>query len=180
MVGASEPPIRLNKLTTRYDRVEDRIRVDAQVEGGGVQRLWLTQRLCGELVRTLLGYLNRSGLAVSDASPQSQGAVQRHLHQTARIRKKTSAPVSAAPKKGVLLDRLRVRTRNNHVQLLIPLPDGRNSMLVFSLDEARQWLDILYQQYRAAEWQLSVWPDWIRGESGTGTPDVDVRKGQLH
>ena len=131
----------------RYSRVEDRIRMDAEVTNGGVVGFWLTQRLCREIVKTLLGHIGREGLKASRSDRGAQSAVQGHLHQAARQARMSSKAVKRAEESSAeLLSKIRMRTGRKSVQLLLPRSDGSTASLSLTLVETRQWLDVLYKQ----------------------------------
>lgn len=186
VTSPSDTPVALKKVTLRYSKVEDRIRMDALVAGElvageNVITFWLTQRLCREMVKSLAAYFNEAGLSVSDASPQNQRAVQSYLHQTAQGAKKKAVPVPGkAATSMVLVDRVQLRTSRDLVQLILPLPDKTRAVLALRPNEARQWLDILYQQYQLAEWPLGFWPEWIRSAATNEASKGAPVRGRVH
>lgn len=165
-MGAAEKPVRITRVTTRYVPVEDRLRLEAELEDGARLGFWLTQRLAREVVKTLVAHVERQGLERRVVPPEARDEVQRQLHAAARARRGRTPPVAEAPE-SVLLDRVRIRATDRQVQLFLPLPEGRVGALAMGPDHARQWLDILFQQYRAAGWPLDVWPAWIRSEKSS-------------
>ena len=44
----------------------------------------------------------------------------------------------------------------------------------------RQWLGIIYAQYRKAEWPTSVWPQWMEEASRPATAVVQPQKVSWH
>jgi len=166
VTAEEKAPLRLKKVTLTYSHLEDRIRMDAEEVPGNVVTFWLTQRLCKELVKSLVVYFNKSDMALTGSSPRSLATVQGFLHQSAKINKKQADAVAPQPSKIVLLDKVQLRTSKNVVQMSLSLPGGESAVLALSLEEARQWMDILYQQYLRAEWPLQVWPDWVTAKPG--------------
>jgi len=162
MASQDKEPLRLKKVTLNYSNVEDRIRMDAESVQGEVIVFWLTQRLCRELVKSLVSYFNKADMATTGASTRSLPSVQKFLQQTASKNKPRVAAVAAAePQQAVLLDKVQLRTSTRMIQMSLPLAESDQAVLVFSPQEARQWMGILYQQYRRAEWPLEIWPRWI-------------------
>lgn len=158
----------LKKVTLRYIPVEDRMRMDAMVaEEKEVFTFWLTQRLCRELVTALVKHLSSAGLAKSGATPADIAAVQGYYQQQAKSAKKKTAPVPVATPRSHLVDRVQLRTSAKAIQIVFPVGDGGQAILPFVSHEARQWLEILYRQYRVAGWPLDMWPQWIRDEKAT-------------
>ncbi|MFA5631177.1 MAG: hypothetical protein WC997_06680 [Porticoccaceae bacterium] len=170
MTSQRENLLRLHKVTLRYSKVEDRVRMDAQTEAGEVVAFWLTQRLCRELISPFVTYFNNADVACTSASPQSISAVQGFLHHEAKVHKKRALPVAREKAVRVVLpSRAQVRTSSKVIQIALPLQENTMAVLAMRPDEARQWLDILYQQYRRAEWPLDIWPQWIRS-----VPSADI------
>jgi len=151
--------------------------MDAQSETGEVLRFWLTQRLCRELIKGVVGYFNASSLTRTSSDPGHAAAVQSYFHQDARGSRKPAKPVANPPGLTSLVAKLQLRTSSKGMVITLPLSDGRESALAFNHVEARQWLDILYQQYRVAEWPLDLWPDWIKGST---SQQAEAQKRPLH
>ena len=177
MTAAMAPSVRhtLNKVTLRYVQTEDRMRMDAQSSTGDSLTFWLTQRLCKELIAALVEYFTAQGGARGGRSATSVAAIQNFKQQQAKITKKAVAPVSVSKKdehekSGLLVTRLRLRSSDAGVLVSLPVREGEEAQLPFKPSEARQWMDILYQQYRVAGWPLDVWPRWM-----TEQPEVGVQ-----
>jgi len=45
--------------------------------------------------------------------------------------------------------------------LLFPLGNGESALLQMSMVELRQWLAIMYRQFKNAGWPMDVWPGWF-------------------
>ena len=172
MASQDKVPLRLKKVTLHYSNVEDRIRMDAESVQGDIIIFWLTQRLCRQLVKSLVGYFNKADMAATGASTRSLASVQQFLQQTASSnRQRVVAVAAAAPNQAVLLDKVQLRTSTRMIQMSLPLAEGDEAVLVFSPEETRQWMGILYQQYRRAEWPLEIWPRWIASKVGEEPQD---------
>ena len=59
-------PHELQRITTTYVDVEDRLRLTGVLANGTVVQLWLTQRLLGRLVPPLTSWLERNALLVAE------------------------------------------------------------------------------------------------------------------
>lgn len=151
--------------------------MDALSESGEVLCFWLTQRLCRELVKGFVDYFATADLARSSADPHHVAVVQGYLQQQAKENKKPARPIDRKPDVTSLVAKLQLRTSPKAIAITLPLPNGNDSVLAFKPAEARQWLDILYQQYCVAEWPLSIWPAWIKSEPAT---PVTEQKQPLH
>jgi len=171
--------LRLTKVTLNYNNIEDRIRMDARTQAGETVAFWITRRLCRELVKAIVAYFNKPEINSAEinraaVSPQHIPAVQEFLHQKAKSDKKNSPPVMSASSAVVLINRVQVRTSSKVVQMSFPFTETSMAVLAMSPTEARQWLDILYQQCLLAEWSLDVWPQWIQS-----LPVADTAKPEL-
>jgi len=164
--GAEKPQpdglLLLNKVTLRYNKAEDRIRMDAQSGGGQVVAFWFTQRLCRELIKGFVNYFDKASPVTTRTLPHNLAAVQGFLHGKARGSIKPASPVGDSGVQVELINKLQMRASNNRVQIEFPLPEKTRAVLVMKPMEARQWLDILYQQYLLADWSVDIWPDWVK------------------
>lgn len=135
--------------------------MDAQVRGGDILVFWLTLRLCRELVKILTEYFDRQTL------PKVQGSkkvVQSFFQQDAD-RRRNPVPSVAGPKpttRSQLVREVNIRTNEHAIMLRLPLGGGEAALLPMNPTEARQWLQILYEQFQRAQWPLEGWPEWIR------------------
>jgi hypothetical protein len=152
----------IRKVTMVYVPVEDRIQMRAESGDDQVTIMWLSFRLCREIVRRLTRQLDMSQ-AKRTPIVQSQ-LVQQSMHSNAKANIKPTPPVRCADVQGFLLTKMIIQVSDTRVVLKIPLPDGDEGILSLTLEEARQWLEILYQQYKKGEWPLEVWPAWMRSE----------------
>ena len=187
MTVQPETVLRLTKVTLNYHKVEDRIRMDGRAQQGDTVALWLTRRLCRELVKTVVAYFNRPEVHSAEidraaVSPQHVDAVQEFLHQKAKSNRKISPPVvstASLASAAVLVDRVQVRTSAKVVQISFPLGEASVAVMAMTPTETRQWLDVLYQQCRLADWSLDIWPQWIQPLSATDTVNPEPR-GKVH
>ena len=158
--------------------------MDGRAQQGDTVSLWITRRLCRELVKTVVAYFNKPEVHSAEidraaVSPQHVGAVQEFLHQKAKSGRKASPPVVSVTSAVVLVDSVQVRTSAKVVQMSFPLGDASMAVLAMTPTETRQWLDILYQQCRLADWSLDIWPQWIQSLPDTDTVNPEAR-GKVH
>ena len=55
---------------------------------------------------------------------------------------------------------------------------GEPVLLTLSAQPLRQWLGIVYEQYRKAEWPTGVWPAWV--EDAQVSAEASLRSVVLH
>ncbi|MEA3299516.1 MAG: hypothetical protein U9R22_04775 [Pseudomonadota bacterium] len=169
----------LEKVTLNYVAVEDRISMRAQVRDGEVRTFWLTQRMCGQVVKAFVEYLDRNTAGVAATAPSGKSMVQSYFQQEAML-KRTRTPsvdASASTEPPLLVKTLKIRTSPRALVLRLPLPDDATATLPLRPREARQMLQILHGQYRKAGWPMDIWPRWI---TDSGDPGQVGDKGPLH
>ncbi|MCX6178408.1 MAG: hypothetical protein NT163_03400 [Chlorobiales bacterium] len=151
--------LQLTKVTFTYNEVEDRIRMSAVLKGEGPMVFWLTQRLASRLVGALTDHLERSA---SRSSLMDRSLLLSCQQRDAEWQHAPSEPVgSVKDSLQVLPAKVDMSCSAEKVVLLFPLLDGEEAQLQMSLQELRQWLGIVYRQFKNAGWPLAVWPEWF-------------------
>jgi len=179
--AASVPELR--RLTTQYLDTEDRIRLTGESADGRVWVLWLTQRLLQRLLPPLLSWLDSTvakpphthdGPAPTAAIDEA--AEQRHQRaQQAAVSSHAIQPPVLAPAdtREILVQSIDLNHFPRGVRLTFKAVGASNPPTVrlsMPTQALRQWLRVLYQQYRKAGWPLQHWPDWLRTEPGQAAP----------
>lgn len=164
----------LQRLTTEYIDAEDRIRLAGEDSQGQTVVLWLTQRLLNRLVPHLCQWLDQR----VGATPLTE-VRQAFAQQKARAELAPQPPVKAdADTQGVLIHSVDLKTANAGMGLQFKGVDGN---VVASLQPQpralRQWLNIVFDQYRKAQWPTEVWPAWVAEAKPLETP---ARAAVLH
>lgn len=155
----------LQRITTTYVDVEDRMRLAGQSAAGEVVTLWLTRRLLDRLLPHLLSWLERS-TPLNDVNPgmraHAQGALQGFAQMAARAALGNEEPVDAtAPLAEWRVGSVDVSQSGSGLMLRFRDDGEQQAELPMSVESLRQWLNILLDQYRAAGWPLQVWPVWM-------------------
>ncbi|MBM1312321.1 hypothetical protein JQT66_19265 [Sulfitobacter mediterraneus] len=165
------------RFTTKYVSAEDRIQLLIELSQDEIQVLWLTRRLFNRLLPHLFDHLGKTGTAVvatdtnpSDVGggidPQQANAVQR-FSQEAAVSALTSQPSVGAsgqkPANNVSYVVTSVDVRFSKKGVVLDLKSGEDILhkLPLAEDALRQWLSIVYSQYKAGNWQERFWPVWI-------------------
>lgn len=153
----------LQRLTTQYNQVEDRIRISGEDAEGKVQVLWFNQRLLNRLVPSLCQGLERTGTgAAAGAGAQAE---LRHSfeQQVARANHVAEPPVQAPPDSpGWLVVTVNVTgSADGVVRLQFVGAQRQTAEITFGEMALRQWLAILQDQYRAGQWPTQVFPGWM-------------------
>lgn len=169
-------PMELKRVTTEMDESEDRLRLVGEVESGEPVVFWLTQRLLKRMLPHLFSWLQPSSSA-SRASPVPDyhtDAVQSFAQQVAVAELPLQTPVLAQPQpKGsrLLVDSVDI-TRTPDVIALTFKSVDHQAVLLLAQQPLRQWLAILHEQCRTADWAMDVWPEWIMQSVPTTTRQI--------
>lgn len=147
----------LQRITTEYSEVEDRIRLVGEAAHQTVV-LWCTQRLMNRLVPHLCKWLEeRVGRTPSCEVRQA------FAQHRARSELMPQVPVRGDAKHlAVLVHSVDLRASKAGVSLLFKDATGDTvASLPFEPRALRQWLNILGDQYHRGQWPLTVWPNWV-------------------
>ena len=183
----------LHRITSEYVATEDRFRLSGTTDKGKAVSYWITQRLLLRLLNFLLDWLanHREELerqaagemlgpmvtrpATSQAGPGAESGGAGATAETA---------AAAAPQSGEkpannaeLLFEADIRIAPTRITLVFKPRHSEHSQLSLQLDEAWQWVAILHSLWKRAEWNLSVWPDWIEEVKA---PHPEKAWGSLH
>ncbi|GAB3444065.1 hypothetical protein NX773_01090 [Massilia solisilvae] len=145
----------LQRVTTQYSHVEDRIGLSGEAADGKVQHVWLTQRLLGRLVPALCKPLAAQG----DARAALLNSFEQQAAQAQLV---AQEPVAApAGNAAWVATRVDLSTTTQGVRLDLFGPNGETATFALPELALRQWLSILRRLYRVAEWSDSLWPAWL-------------------
>ena len=151
----------LRRITTEFIDIEDRIRLAGEVAPGQTVVLWLTQRLLGRLLPHLVGWLEQQ------TGNDVRGEIlQGFAQQAAMAALEPQAPVPGQPHdRGWLVHSVDIATGRDGLRLTFktgaPGESGEPFSLTLQAQPLRQWLNILYDQYRKGEWPQASWPAWL-------------------
>ena len=156
----------LQRITTEYIDTEDRIRLAGEDDDGGAVVLWLTQRLLNRLLPHLFVWLDRQVPAGrTDYAATSQAEViQSFAQQAAQAALEPQPPVQSKAQSSMwLVNSVDIASGDLGVMLTLKADEaGRDSATLTLHDQPlRQWLGILHDQYQKAEWDMTVWPEWM-------------------
>lgn len=144
----------LQRLTTQYVDVEDRIRLSGEDAQGKVKVLWLTQRMLARLVPALCKTLAPGADTRTDLLNSFE-------QQAAQARLAPQDPVPAASSSAAsLVTRVDLTPTGQGLRLAFFAHDEEVAAVLMPELPLRQWLSILRQQYQAGAWPDDVWPDW--------------------
>ena len=149
----------LQRFTTEYVDIEDRIRLAGEISPDRTEVLWLTQRLLVRLLPHLLGWLGQQ--TGNDARGE---ILQGFAQQAAMAALEPQAPVQSLPHdRAWLVHSVDIAAGSDGMKLTFKSPTSGEASepvsLTLQAQPLRQWLTILHGQFQKAEWSISVWPD---------------------
>lgn len=157
-------PMDLKRITTEMHELEDRLQLVGELESGGPEVFWLTQRLVKCLVPHLLSWLQPAGRGANAAAPVPDyhtDAIQSFAQQAAIAQLPEQPPVQVAQQDSKwLVDSIDVVRTPEVIALTFKVGEQKATLLM-AQQPLRQWLAILHDQCRKGEWALDIWPDWI-------------------
>jgi len=153
----------LNRLTTQYDPMQDRIRLAGELKSGQSAVLWLTQRLLNRLVPHISQQLEKPIASKADVPSVQAHLQQSFAQQRARTELPRQAPVTAE-KNSIqwLVKTVGLKANQKGIRLVFTgFADMEQAALALPATPLRQWLNILHDQYRVAGWATTMWPEWL-------------------
>jgi hypothetical protein len=148
----------LQRITTNYIDLEDRIRLSGEVDNTAPVVIWLTQRLLQRLLPILLRWLESQ-----DGDSPFAELVRGFSQQAARAELTPQAPVQAVAGCATwLAQAVDITQSKQAVSLTFRGADGQNASLTLATKPLRQWLGIVHDAYLQAGWPLDLWPAWLQ------------------
>ena len=162
--------LNIKTVTLRYVALEDRMRMSARLEGDEQIVFWLTLRHCQRLLPALVKCLEGEKGIESAVEKSLAHSFRQKAAEWEKKEKPSAEPVlPSGEERSLLPESVTVVCAGKGVALFFPIEEGKKSAkLTMSLQELRQWLAILYRQFRKAEWSLDMWPEWFTGRSPHG------------
>jgi hypothetical protein len=168
----------LKRITIDYLAAEDRLRLSGEGDDGGRLAIWLTRRLLDRLVPVLLDWMQREGcdlpmaragdaVATNAPAPRAE-PLHSFAQQAARASLSPVVPVQVtATDQAWLAQAVDVGRATGVLRLTFRGADVQQAVLTLRPQPLRQWLNILHDAYRKADWPATVWPDWVRDAAPT-------------
>ena len=168
----------LQRFTTEYVVLEDRIRLSGEFASGDTVVLWFTQRLIKHLVPHLTAWLEgQVAPACTHAAVQAThlAVLQDFAQQTARAQLAPEAPVRAQSPMAIWrVDVVHIARREGVLVLTLQGEAAEQAALQFPTYALRQWLGIVYEQCLRGDWSTTAWPAWIEAGSSEGARSAGV------
>jgi len=163
----------IQRMSVKYDGVEDRIALDITNATGTVARLWLTRHGSDVLVRTTaakveayaVGQMARANVPPVHADQVRQSALATH-QLTARLTQRSATAVDIPPGTPEhLVTGFAMPPNVHHIQLDFKCRPELSARVLLQQAELFQWLAALQRQYQKAGWSMEAWPDWFTQKS---------------
>lgn len=187
MSGNDGKAVTLKRVTLNFSEQEDRVRLVGERSGQGVEVLWLSQRLLRRLVPALLRWLDEQvGVAGRVASSAGTTVARKAslprpevLNEFAQQSARAQLKAEPAVKPGEdctswLVISLNLTMGTEALRVTFCGAGQERAAIELQIRQLRQWLNILYDVWRRAEWSMDVWPDWmeLKTPSSAGTQPV--------
>lgn len=171
--------INLERITTEYVEVEDRIRLTGESEDNQTIVLWLTQRLLTQIISHLLGLIEKQSPTPGEKGAPTSSLLQGFAQQAAEAELAPEQPVRAVSSSiSWLIPEVDITLSPEGTLVLLFKRDlgavagqddeGMATLTVVS-KQLRQWLSILHAQWRRADWPLAIWPTWMDESPAPGS-----------
>lgn len=144
----------LQRLTTNYSDIQDRLRLNGICSNNNLLCMWMSQRLANRLVTSLVEWLEKQELKPATAAA---------IHAAGAS---VTAVDAGQPKHEWLVENVNLKFGEQSLEMA--LCDGSQATcakISVSREQLLQWLGILQNQYFLADWPTSNWPQSIQGQA---------------
>ena len=173
----------LQRVTTRFHAAQDRICLSGELPGGHVV-LWLTQRMLRRLLPVVVDWLANHDPMNDLALPSGdlyREALQGFAQQAARTQLEqlpAVAPVSVgADSPEYLVSSVQVERSAQCLRMVFSTEQSPIAQMALYPQSLRQWLNILFDAWRRADWPVDLWPAWMHDD---GALSVQTPSAPLH
>lgn len=163
----------LQRLTTEYIEIEDRIRITGEVSAADTVVMWLNQRLLLRLLPHLFLWLEKQS-----ESPLPSEIAQSFAQEAAKANLTAETPVERrSSSTETLVVAVDLSPSAESMRLGFRAEDKVVASLSLNPIALRQWLSILQTLWTSAEWPREPWPTWIVDQQQAS---ADINKTKLH
>jgi len=166
--------ITLEKVTTEYIELEDRIRISAIASDDSIITLWASRRMLIRLIPPISDWLDETKRTSSQMNETSKQLMNDFAQSNAQAQLKPESPVNpdnyksqikTAVVNSWLIHEIDVKRSDQVMELCFKNGEHSNARLVLTKLFARQWLMILHSQWVKSEWPMNIWPEWFTKSS---------------
>ncbi len=134
------------------------MRLTGEIRPGETLVLWLSQRLLMRLLPHLFLWLEKQG-----STPFPVEIEQRFEQRAAFANLSLEAPVQrTCDSKAWVVEAVDMTAGDHALRLSFRRESEEAVSLTLSSLHMRQWLTILRALWSAAEWSVSIWPEWMQ------------------
>lgn len=161
--------LHIQRMSVKYDALQDRIAMDISDPEGSVARLWLTRRGSDAIVGAAAARVE--AYAVTQvARTQVPPTAADHLRQSALATRQLTARLTQRRATAVawrsgsaeyLVTGFAMPPNASHIRLDLLCGADLSARVLLQSAELFQWLAALQRQYQKASWGLEVWPSWF-------------------
>ena len=168
--------MKLQKLTTHYCQLQDRLCIDGQTLTGEVVSLWLTCRLMRHLLPTLIHLITPTPDVEGNVTTMAQWALTSALAQKKQEQavKRPEKPVASdtytAPSNDYLVITIEITSVPFLAVLVFSTATNKQvASIELARDHLRQWVAIVYGLWLNTGWPADKWPAWIKNTEAAVT-----------
>jgi hypothetical protein len=163
----------LQRLTTEYVEIEDRMRISGELADKSTVTLWVSQRLLLRLLPHLFLWLEKQS---GDAIPAE--IIQSFEQEAAKSALSVEPPVKrAVGSQEYLVETVDLTPIEDSLALGFRQGADQVNVIALPAQPLRQWLEILFSLWGVAEWPNDVWPDWIASKK---VADLSEKSPRIH
>ena len=172
----------LNKITTQYNELEDRIELAGDSENNPPLTLWLSQRILLRLLPPIIDWAEKVTVGERNLTETDSSLVQDFAQQHANENLKPQLPVGSSnnddqkavppPSLESLVHEINITKSSSFIQLTLKSKRIDNALLQLNNIQIRQWLAIIYLQWIKADWKDFGWPLWIKAPNEKPSGDI--------
>lgn len=155
---------RIQTFTTRYDPVEDRVRLDAIDAQGQRQAIFLTRRLTDKVIPVLASHLEGKTPAGIPAD-LAQGMRQSRARQARQVGETTPAVAVERDTPTWLCRTLHFQKANHGLNVIFTDDTRIDAMMPMVEANLRALLDIFWDIYMKSGWPTAPFPDWQKPDA---------------
>lgn len=150
------PTPTLQRITTHYSDIEDRLRLVGENAQGEILVVWLSRRLLQRLIPILLKKIDPA------QHPNPHNTLLQEFSQQAAVSGMVATPpvVPQAESATWLATAVDITDHSDRVSLCFRNTEETATLTLDGV-QLRQWLEIVYQAYIKGEWTTDVWPAWL-------------------
>ena len=158
----------MHKMTSEFVEDEERVRLTGELKDGGTVVIWLTQRLLTRLLPHLFKWLEKQSGVNLPAE-----LVLSFAQQAARAELSPEPPVkSGEDAQAWLAHAVDITAEPASLRLLFRSLRQQQAGVTLQPQQLRQWLSILHDLWRRAEWSGGLWPEWILSADPAAAPKM--------